>query len=1148
MHVILVETSSVRGFDCVQEMVEAGVEVTFLSGDLSGYRAKPGAELMSAATRTIEIPGLSSVTDLADQLEGRLGDNPVTGVICREEAHAYVSACLARDLGLPHEDPETTLMLTNKAAVRDELDMAGLGGLAWRAVTGEEAGLAAAREIGYPGVVKPADGGWSIGVSVVWDEASARRALREAMQPIPFAPPKPPLILVEEYAVGRHVSAEMLVQDDRVIMLGFVDRVPAPAGTTAELGGHFPARFPGMEDARQYAVDVVRALGIRCSAVHVEMLITPAGPALIEVNPRVAGHVVAHQISLALGRSLALDLVNLASGRPVAEAGVPVATVALRQLFSVTGGTVSACAAPGNLGPEVAMADVWAGPGDRVRPLRDNQDRFGYVLARGDCAEAADRAARTTADALLAELAIVPEEPADGEAAVTAVRPGRHLVLLAGPREPGDVPFDRIIDAVRPVTERISVLWIAPDEVADARHVPSPRSAGAWHHVASWEEAEKLYERLRSVGPVEGTLAASPRLEPLARRLRGEKPLDLASPPDEQSAAHIVLVLGPGPGRTDDAVPLGVIDVHRHGGGTERRFPTDMEPGLAERLQARAADAVRESGATGLVRCVLPDTDARDDAEIGLVAGVDASTVDLFDAVHTRGLLTLATEAALGGSPRPPARRARTALRRSLPAPTGPFRVVESTSADELFALTGVFRAETPLATGDIRHRGGPGTRLRFTVTGPDPARAAERAADVEASHTFRTEPLDRTHVLVLDRIGPQAWTDEDGTSLFPPDRFRLSVLSSAQDALTAGGTGFAAAVDVFDDSAVARLAGAVHATHPVHRVATVSERLLAPAALLRGRFSAPGDTARQVARFLDKAVMKQTARRAGIPHARGRVLDTRTDLTAMLERHGQVVVKPRSGSGSQGVRFLTGAEDAAHWLDTGFRPGVFLCEEYVPYQLCHVDALVTGGEPVWDVSLYTRDTLALRRGLPLSSRTVSEPGLRSAAGVLLASVIDAWQVQDGVVHLEAFRSPADELTFCEVAARPGGGGVADAFRATRGIHLDRAKLLLDAGEDPSRIRRDPVAAYAGWTVHYSPGGVLRELDDSAVADHAYARFVAAEPGQPTSASSFSGSGVSTHVFADDDPLEVRRLVELAETSTRVLLDTPPTTESAGTR
>lgn len=1148
MHVILVETSSVRGFDCVREMVDAGTEVTFLSADLGSYRGKPGAELMSYAARTIEVPGLAEAKDLAGQLKGRLGPTPVSGVVCREEAHAHVAACLARDLGLPHEDPDTALMLMNKAAVRDELDMAGLGGLAWRAVTNEEAGLAAAREIGYPVVVKPADGGWSIGVSVVWDEAAARRAFQEAMKPIPFAASKPPLILVEEYAVGRHVSAEILVQGDRVVMLGFAERVPAPAGTTAELGGHFPARFPGMDAAHQYAVDVVRALGIRCSAVHVEMLITPTGPALIEVNPRVAGHVVSHQISLALGRSLALDLADLATGRPVAEAGVPVATAALRQLFSETDGAVSSAARLDGLPPEAAMADVWVGPGDRVRAIKDNQDRFGYVVACGHSAAAADRVARKTAGALLAELNIrsVPEAVATEDAQDVGDPTGRHLLVLAGPAEQEDVPFERLVEAVSAVTDRISVVWISADGTdGDARRAWALRATGTWHHAASHEEAALLHERLLAATPVDGVLAAGPRLERLARRLRGEERVAQGPSPRAtvEHAAHTVLVLATDSAGAGAVIPLGTIDESRRAGIAERCFPSALGADRSERLVNGAVAAVREAGAVGLVRCVFPGTDGKP----LLLHGVDASTVDLFDAVSPRSLLVIAAEAALGRRPRRPGRRQRRALQRTLATPEGAFRVVASTPAEELFDLPGAFRVQVPLVAGDTHRQAAPATRLRFTVTAEDAHQAAARAEDLQGAHDFTTEALDRTHLLVLDRMGPEIWADEDGTPLFPGERYRLSVLTSAQGALTPAGQDFAATVNVFDTAAVSRLATAVHDNHAVHRVATVSERLLEPAALLRKRFSAAGDAPEQVMRFVDKAVMKQIARAAGVPHAAGRVLATGTDLMTMLDAYGTVVVKPRKSSGSQGVHVLKSTAEAEEWLRTARRTSSFLCEEYIPHGLCHIDAVVIDGEPIWDVSVYARDTFALHRGMPLSSYTAADPRLRSAAAGLLASVVDAWQVTDAVLHLEAFRSPTDELTFCEIAARPGGGGVADAFRATRGIHLDRAKLLLDAGEDPRRIRRDPVAEYAGFTLHYSPGGVLREFDDSAVADRAYLRSVTAEIGRHAAPSTFSGSGVSTHVFADDDPDEVLRLIELAESRIRVVVENPPTTESACT-
>jgi hypothetical protein len=143
---------------------------------------------------------------------------------------------------------------------------------------------------------------------------------------------------------------------------------------------------------------------------------------------------------------------------------------------------------------------------------------------------------------------------------------------------------------------------------------------------------------------------------------------------------------------------------------------------------------------------------------------------------------------------------------------------------------------------------------------------------------------------------------------------------------------------------------------------------------------------------------------------------------------------------------------------------------------MCHIDALVYGGEIVWDVSRYLRDTLAYVSGAPLSSQTLPEGAERAAARRLLHQVIDAWEIDAAVLHLEAFVTEG-AMTFCEVACRPGGGGIIEAFEVTRGIHLGHAKILVDCGDDPRRLRSEPVAPCAGFTVHYTcRSGVLASL------------------------------------------------------------------------
>ncbi|MFI9778687.1 ATP-grasp domain-containing protein [Streptomyces sp. NPDC051956] len=1094
--------------------------MSFVTEDLEAYRGKPGFGLVSRAARVVEVPSLARADDLAGRLAGRLGSSPVDGVICRDEVHLHAAASLARDLGLPHESLRTARVLGDKAAVRALLDRAGIGSLRWREAAGVEEGLAAVDDIGLPAVVKPTAGGWSVGVTVAWSRDEAARALAELFS-VPAGPDgAAPRALVEEYAVGRHVSAEMLVQDGRTVLLGFAERLPAPLGTTAELGGHFPARFEGAGAARVFARRAVEALGIRSSAVHMELLITPTGPELIEVNGRVAGHVVTRQMSVALGRSLTDDLVALATGSRVEDAAPPETTVALHQLFSPVDGTVRDAPARGAAADgDVIESRVDVRPGRPVTALRTNHDRFGYVLARGRDGDEAARTAARTARQLIGGLRIDT-----GAAPVATADPaafGEHLLLLLGP----DDPADRILAGIGAATARLSVVWTGGEVGRDeARKLWRRSYRGQWRAASTPEQIREAARQIHAADRVRATMTCSP--SPYSAQLRTPAPEEATAlahrGPGTGAAAlpgHTVVVAA---GR-DGVHALAVVD----DAADARSHPSALPDAEAGRLREQAVRAVRETGVRGVFRWVLSGSSD----EPALLPGLDAGTIDLYDAVHTHSLVTAVAETALGRSPRT-GRRPGVAVQRSVTGPAGPFRVLEATTSDELCDRPDLFRAQVFTGAGRAHFGTLPLVWLRHTVTGDDHEEAVRAAERLERSLVLRTAPAGRTHVLLLDRLGGGALTRADGSPLLPADRFRVSVLSSSD---VAGPADLTVRTDLSDELSLRALAHAVHEAHPVHRVATLSERLLEPAAALRELLGAEGDGTGDAHRFVDKAVMKRIARRHGIRSADGLVAHSPDEVLAMYDRHGKVVLKPRASSGSQGVKVIADWTTLQSWLREEFTPGTHLCEEFVDAPMCHIDAVVHGGAQVWDVSLYERDTMALRQGLPLSSATVADPAVRAAAGALLGQVVDAWQVRSGVLHLEAFVT-GSRLTFCEVAGRPGGGGVSEAFRATRGIDLDQAKLLSDAGGNPLTLRGDPVAAHAGWTVHYAPhGGTLLRYDDSAVAGHAYARSVGVRVGDQVPASRFSGTGVSTHVFARDAHADVGRLLLRAERDIRIV-------------
>jgi biotin carboxylase len=243
----------------------------------------------------------------------------ISGVLCWDEGRIHATAHIARALGLRNGDPDVIWRLRDKAQTRATLAAAGVAQPRSIPVKSMDEALIAARQVGYPAILKPRGLGASLGVVRVEDAGQLREKFAftrdvPAPDPVVYSTDQP--VLVEECVIGPEISVDSVVQDGRVTPL-FIGRKVVGYPPYAEEIGHYVdaadplLRDPDLQGALQ---DTHTALGFLDGWTHTEFILTAAGPRLIEVNGRLGGDMIPYLGMLATGIDPGLAAARVACG------------------------------------------------------------------------------------------------------------------------------------------------------------------------------------------------------------------------------------------------------------------------------------------------------------------------------------------------------------------------------------------------------------------------------------------------------------------------------------------------------------------------------------------------------------------------------------------------------------------------------------------------------------------------------------------------------------------------------------------------------------------------------------------------------------------------------------------------------------------
>lgn len=333
-----------------------------------------------------------------------------------------------------------------------------------------------------------------------------------------------------------------------------------------------------------------------------------------------------------------------------------------------------------------------------------------------------------------------------------------------------------------------------------------------------------------------------------------------------------------------------------------------------------------------------------------------------------------------------------------------------------------------------------------------------------------------RTDIVIQDvaafRIDPAV--------LRRPDRDTVLVTSRSNHAklVTRGREDAFDSVVVLDSFTTETLSTAVaavrrHADDPEDvRLLCHDEYSLAKVAAVRELLGIPGPRPHQLAPFADKLTMKRNVAASGVDipaHLRWRNERFQADPAGYLETVEEhvglpCVVKPVDESGAVGVQKIQSRAGLWEWARTE-PPGQWEVDSLVTGTLYHVDSLVRDDQVLFAaVNEDLHPCADYAEGRLNASWTVDEDDPVHARLIAFnRQVLDALPKPDaGVFHHEIFRTPADELVFLEIAARPPAALIPHTSRIRFGFNIEEAHFRLQRGEQVMvPAARGPYAAYA---------------------------------------------------------------------------------------
>lgn len=292
-------------------------------------------------------------------------------------------------MGLPGLGEKAACAATDKAASKELFQKNGVCCARSFRVSSLAELEEALKSLAFPVILKAVDLMGSRGVYRCADKREAEKALERI-----FTESAQDYCLAEEFVDGILFGAEGMISGGKLdFLLPYGTEVYLGAGVPTSVGHWAPLELAGYErEIEQTVARALDALDIQTSPFNCDLILKDGRVFLIEINPRAGASFLSETVSIAYGVDYYEILCRQAVGEPVKGffdlKGKPLCASASHMIISEKTGVLKNFKTDGLSDSRIEKLELFVKVGDPVRAYQNGRDTLGFVIAKGESAQA----------------------------------------------------------------------------------------------------------------------------------------------------------------------------------------------------------------------------------------------------------------------------------------------------------------------------------------------------------------------------------------------------------------------------------------------------------------------------------------------------------------------------------------------------------------------------------------------------------------------------------------------------------------------------------------------------------------------------------------------------------------------------------------